>query len=110
MKKFLFTIAVLLIASSAVKADPAKKVNLTYLNGKLKIEAIHKVKDVKTHYIDQIIIRIDGKAVQTIQPKEQSSNLSQVVEVSLPNLKKGSQIEVSTRCNEFGKKTGKLTL
>lgn len=110
MKKVILTLLVVLATSFGLKADPAKKVNLTYSEGKLKIEAIHKVKNVKTHFIDQLIVKVDGKEVKKIEPKEQSSLNSEVLEIALPGLKAGSKIEVSTRCNEFGKKSGKLTL
>ena len=56
--------------SFVAKADPAKKVNLAYENGNLKIEAIHKVKDVTTHYIDLITIKANGKEIKTIKPQK----------------------------------------
>ena len=81
-----------------------------YENGNLKIEAIHKVKDVTTHYIDLITIKANGKEIKTIKPQKQTSTQSEVVEVSLPDLAKGTKIEVTTRCNEFGKKSATLVL
>jgi len=110
MKKLFFTIVVLLATSFAVNADPAKKVNLSYQDGKLKIEVIHKVNNISKHFINQIIIKADGKVIKEIDPKEQSSKQAEIVEVSLPDLKTGTKIEVVTRCSQFGKKAGKLTL
>ncbi|MCE5332573.1 MAG: hypothetical protein LLF95_10620 [Bacteroidales bacterium] len=110
MKKVLLTIIAIAAVSFVVKADPAKKVNLTYENGNLKIEAIHKVRNVTNHYIDLITIKADGKEIKAIKPEKQSSLQSEVVEVSLPGLSKGTKIEVTTRCNEFGKKSATLVL
>ena len=110
MKKALLTIIAVVAISLVAKADPAKKVNLAYENGNLKIEAIHKVRDVTTHYIDLITIKANGKEIKTIKPQKQSSLQSEVVEVSLPGLAKGTKIEVTTRCNEFGKKSATLVL
>ena len=110
MKKVLLTIIAVVAISFVAKADPAKKVNLAYENGNLKIEAIHKVRDVTTHYIDLITIKANGKEIKTIKPQKQSSLQSEVVEVSLPGLAKGTKIEVTTRCNEFGKKSATLVL
>jgi desulfoferrodoxin (superoxide reductase-like protein) len=110
MKKIVLTLAIILAFSLNMKSDPAKKVNLKYSDGKLKIEALHKVKNVKTHYIDQITVKSDNKLIKTVQFKEQSSSESQVSEIELPNLKSGTKIEVETRCNEFGKKIGKLVI
>ena len=41
---------------------------------------------------------------------KQSSATSQVIEIDLPDLKKDDQIEETTRCNEFEKKSAKLKL
>ena len=110
MKKIILTILAVTMASVIVKADPAKKVNVTYKDGILKIEALHKVKDVSLHYIDLITITVDGKEYKVIKPKKQTSLASEVVEIPLPGKPKGTKIEVTTRCNEFGKKSGSLTL
>ncbi len=110
MKKVLLTIIAIAAVSFVVKADPAKKVNLSYENGNLKIEAIHKVRNVTNHYIDLITIKADGKEIKTIKPEKQSSLQSEVVEVSLPGLNKGVKIEVISRCNQFGKKSATLVL
>ncbi|MBP1645818.1 MAG: hypothetical protein H6Q16_1393 [Bacteroidetes bacterium] len=108
MKKLSLTILAVILASQIVIADPPKKVNLAYNNNVLSIEAIHPVKDVKTHYIDQITISVDGKDVKTIKVKQQSSTSSQVEQVSLPNITKGVKIKVSCRCNEFGNKSNSI--
>ena len=84
--------------------------DLTYRDGKLKIEALHKVKNVNKHYIDKITVKVNGKEVKSMTLDKQSSAASQVVETDLPDLKKGDQIEVTTRCNEFGSKKGNLKL
>jgi dissimilatory sulfite reductase (desulfoviridin) alpha/beta subunit len=110
MRKVLLTIIAIAAVSFGVKADPAKKVNLSYENDSLKIETIHKVRNVTKHYIDLITIKADGKVIKTIKPEKQSSLKSEVVEVSLPGLSKGTKIEVTTRCNEFGKKSATLVL
>ncbi len=110
MKKVLLTFIAIAAISFVVKADPAKKVNLSYENDSLKIETIHKVRNVTNHYIDLITIKADGKVIKTIKPQKQSSLQSEVVEVSLPGLSKGTKIEVTTRCNEFGKKSATLVL
>ncbi len=110
MKK-LFILAVLLVCFVlGVTAHPAKKVNLTYENGKLKIEAIHKVKNVKAHFIEQIVVNVDGKIVKTIDLKSQTSGSAEILELLILEIKKGSKVSVTTRCNILGSKTGKLTI
>jgi len=41
---------------------------------------------------------------------KQSSAVSQIIEIDLPNPKKDDQIEATTRCNECGVKSAKLKL
>lgn len=110
MKKLFILAALLVSLIFNVSAHPAKKVNLTYENGKLKIEVIHKVKDVKAHYIDQIVVNVDGKIVKTIDFKTQTSGDAEILELSINEIKKGSKVSVATRCNILGKKTGKLNI
>lgn len=110
MKRTILTAVIVVLAIVVAKADPAKKVNVSFQNGKLKVEAIHKVKDVKTHYIDQLLVKVDGKEVKTISLKSQSSTVSELIEFPVPEIKKGSKVEVVARCNEFGLKSGKLTV
>jgi len=112
MKKivFLATLLIWIVSSTTLKGDPAKKVNLTYQDGKLKIEALHKVRNANKHYIDKITVKVNGKEVKLMTLDKQSSAASQVIEIDVPDLKKDDQIEVTTRCNEFGKKSAKLKL
>lgn len=108
MKKYVVLIAFLSFAIVSMKADPAKKVNLSFSNGVLSIQAIHPVKDVTKHYIDQIIVVVDNKEVKTVKLDKQSSKEAAVVDLKIPEIKSGSTVEVTARCNEFGKKTGKM--
>ena len=111
MKKFLFLIvAVTFTVTFAAKADAPKELKLNYQDGKLKIEAIHNVKDVTKHYIEKITIAVNGTDVKTIKLKNQSSNAEELQVVDLPGLKNGDQIEVIARCSEFGKKSAKLVV
>jgi hypothetical protein len=112
MKKVLFALLVLFSATTALKADPPKKITLTYTEegNKLKIVALHPVKNVATHYIDLITITVDGQEVKVIKPQKQSDAQAETVEVSVPQIKKGSSVSVKARCNEFGSKTAKIKI
>lgn len=46
----------------------------------------------------------------TIKLAKQSGDKSERLELAIPNLKKGDVIMVKTRCNEFGNKSGELTI
>ena len=112
MKKVLFILIVLFTATTALKANPPKNVILTYTEegNKLKIVAIHPVKDVATHYINLIAISVDGQEVKVIKPQKQSDAQAETVEVSVPQIKKGSTVSVKACCNRFGSKTVKIKI
>lgn len=109
MKKMVILASVILLTVFCAKADPPSKVNLTYKDGKLKVEAVHKVSDPLKHYIDQVVISVDGVDVKTVTFNSQVSKDSQVEEVAL-DLKKGSKVKVTARCSKFGTKSAKLTV
>ena len=51
-----------------------------------------------------------AKEIEKKELTSQSSADTEVYEIILPGLKKGSVIEVETKCNQFGRKKGKLTV
>ena len=110
MNKKIIVLAVLALSPFLLKADPAKKVIISYNDGKLKIVAEHSVKNVTTHYIDMIAIELDGKEVKVIKPKKQSSPEAEVQELVIPEIKPGCTVQVKTRCNEYGTKSAKLKI
>ncbi len=109
MKPMVIIASLVLVTVLGAKADPPQKVNLTYKEGKLNVEVIHKVSNPQTHYIKQIIINVDGADVKTISPGSQTSKDSQVEEIAL-DLKKGSKVKVTAQCSKFGTKTAKMTV
>jgi len=112
MKKSFFALLILVSVPLFIRADPPKKLNLSYdgESKKLKIEAIHPVKNVNNHYIDLISISVDGKEVKVIKPQKQSDAGAEVAEVSIPQISKGCKVTVKARCNEFGSKTKSITI
>ena len=108
MKKLLLTFICVAFIPVFLMANPPKKVVLSYTAGKLKVQAIHPVKDVKIHYINLIIIKVDGKLVTEIKPKQQSSAQEELVEVAVPEIKPGSVVEVKSHCNLYGAKSETL--
>jgi hypothetical protein len=110
MKKMVLSFVLFVLIPVLLMADPAKKVTLSYKDGKLKIVADHPVKNVKKHYIDKIIIMVDEKEVNVIKPTEQSTSQAETIEIAVPEIKAGSLVRVKTHCNEFGTKSAKLQL
>ena len=108
MKKLVLLAAFISFTVVSLKADPAKKVNLNFNNGVLSIEAVHPVKNVSAHYIDQFTVNVNGKTVKTVKLSQQSSKEAETLDIAIPEIKSGSEVEVISRCNQFGKKAGKL--
>jgi hypothetical protein len=110
MKKTIFLTIAFVLFAFLVKADPPKKVNLSVKNNKLNIEVVHPVKNPGDHYIDQIVVTINGKEFKTLKYTKQSSEKGETVLLDIPNAKAGDVIEVKARCNEFGNKSNKIKI
>jgi desulfoferrodoxin (superoxide reductase-like protein) len=112
MKKILFTLILLAALPLAMNANPARKVTLKYdaETEKLTVTILHPVRDTVKHYISEISILVDDKEIEKKELTGQSSADTEVYEITLPGLTKGSVIEVETKCNQFGRKKGKLTV
>ena len=108
-KAILFTFAIL-FATLLVKADPPKKINLTVKNNKVTAKIIHTVKNQADHYIDQVIVTINGKEYKTLKYTKQTSEKGETVVLDIPSAKAGDVIEVKARCNEFGNKSNKIKI
>lgn len=112
MKKTFILITSLLVLPFNLKADSPSKVILSFNNesNTLKIEASHPVKNVDKHFIDLITILVDGKQVKELTLQKQSSKSGEIVELQLPEIKKGVTVTVKARCNQFGTKKESLKI
>ncbi len=110
MKKAILLTFAILFTALLVKADPPKKINLTVKNNKLTVDVIHPVKNTADHYIDQVIITINGKEYKTLKYTKQTSEKGETVVLDIPATKAGDVIEVKARCNEFGSKSNKIKI
>lgn len=112
MKKLILTAALVALIPFFLMAHPPKKVDLTFNkeNNKLKIVVTHNVSDVNTHYIKEIKISVDGKEVKTINPTKQLTPDNEIDEVSIPEIKQGSKVEVKATCNRFGSKKANIII
>lgn len=111
-KEILFTMIAGLFMSLSVMAHGPKKVNLTFdkATKTLKAEITHKVKDVKKHYISDIIIYINGDEVKTSAYDKQSDKLEEVLEFILDDVQTGDEIKLKAKCNKFGSKSSEITV
>jgi len=110
MKKLFLFILFSIFIGFAAQAHPASKVVVGYKDGKLAIEAKHKVKNASEHYIKEIVVMVNGKEYKTLTFTKQNSLDKEMIVLDFPEFKEGDVVEVKTTCNKFGSKTGKLTI
>lgn len=110
MKKLFLFILFSVFIGFAAQAHPASKVIVSYKDGKLTVQANHKVKDTTDHYIKEVIVYVNGKEYKTLTFTKQDSLDMETIVIDFPEYKEGDVVEVKTTCNKFGSKTGKLTI
>ena len=110
MKNLFLFILFSIFIGFAAQAHPASKVVVSYKDGKLSIEAKHKVKDAADHYIKEVVVYVNGKEYKTLTFTKQASLEMEKIVIDFPEFKEGDVVEVKTTCNKFGTKTGKLTI
>jgi len=110
--KSLFIAAVFAFISIGAFASAPGKVTLEFNKetGVLTVTIKHKVKNVEKHFIDEIILEINGDEIDAMELEKQSSAQNEIVTFKLKDFKKGDEIKVSAKCNQFGKKSGKLSI
>lgn len=111
MKKMTI-IVLLLLATLALVAHPAGKVNAAYdaKTQLLTVDFAHKVSNAADHFVFNIIVQINGKKAieQNIGKQEAIEGGSFVYK--LIDLKKGDKVTVTADCNKGGKKSASITI
>ena len=112
MKKSLYTLLLLMVLPLALDANPARKVTLTYdaQTQTLSVTILHPVQNTEKHYISEITVLLGDKEIETKTLTKQSTLESETYQTTLPGLSKGNVITVKAKCNQFGNKSGKLTI
>ncbi len=114
MKKSLFTLLLLMVLPLVMNANPARKVTMAYdaETAKLSVTIVHPVMDTDTekHFISEITVLVGDKEIEKKELTKQSTKESESYEITLPGLSKGNVITVEAKCNQFGRKSGKLTI
>ncbi len=115
MRKFaktLFGFIVVLLVCTPLYAHPAKKIELKWDEGTsvLDVSILHPVKNTANHYINKIVVSVDGKVIEERILKSQSDPKTEHVLFEIKDLKKGSKIEVEATCSVFGKRKESIVI
>ncbi|MCK4662569.1 MAG: hypothetical protein KAT68_06875 [Bacteroidales bacterium] len=105
-KQKMLSLILMVFLPIILMAHPPKKVDVKYKkeSNKLIISIPHLVKNVEKHYIESIIISVDGKEIKVLEYTSQSTKESHDIEIELPELESGNEVEVKAKCNKMGTK------
>ena len=106
---FLFLLIMCLFFPIQAFSHPASKVILSVEGNILHVTVQHNVGNPQTHYINEIIVTLDGKKIITQLFFLQTDN-TQKVSYTIPSLKSGDTITVEASCNRGGIRKGAITV
>ena len=106
------TLFIILFVVSSTMAHPPKSITLKFDNKtqELDVKITHPVKDVKDHFIETILIKVNDSEVVKQVYKFQRDEKADVFRFKLEDLKSGDVIQLKANCSKWGKKNKSLTL
>ncbi len=93
-------------------AHAPRDISLNYEkeNEILEINVNHSVRSADRHYIEYIIITINGNEYEVLEFDSQTSENSHDVKTKIPDLSNGDIIKVKAECSRIGSDTKELTI
>ena len=109
--RILIVVQAVLIALPLL-AHPPKEMALEFNadSSLLTVEVIHSVKDAAKHYINKVVVELNGKKVVEQTFKRQVDDELQHVTYKLIDATEGDKITVTGYCNISGKKNAELVV
>lgn len=100
------------IQSGSAWGHPPGEIELEFDldQGRLEIAAFHTVRDSSEHFIDRIVVQLNGEEIVEQKFRSQTDSKVQIVEYRIIDAKPGDQIEVTARCNISGRKKDSLVI
>ncbi|MEO0092422.1 MAG: hypothetical protein ABIK61_06915 [candidate division WOR-3 bacterium] len=110
MKPTNLFLIMLFLAVSVIVAHPADSIKMTFdsTGTILNIQVYHSVRNPNNHYINSIMVDINGKEIVKQNFFRQNDNLTQVALYKIIDVKEKDKINVTTQCNIAGKKKATL--
>lgn len=107
MKVLIITLVLLAVP---LLAHTPKSVDLEYDSetGILNASIIHSVNNASKHYVNKIIVELNGKKIIEQTFKRQVDDEVQMVMYKIIDAKESDKIKVTAYCNISGKKNGEL--
>lgn len=104
-------IAIICIFANGSLAHPPDSLKLSVdTTGTLLVKVYHPVKDQVKHYINQVLVELNGKEIIKQTFNSQTDKTAQELIYKIIDAKANDKITVTAYCNITGKKKDTLTL
>jgi hypothetical protein len=111
-RKLLITVIVMILGWQLIMAHPASDIEMNYdtENKVIKVTMTHVTKDQSEHFINKVVIQVNGKRrIEQTYP-EQKDKQTQNALFLIIDLKSGDKIDITAHCNVFGKLKKSFTI
>ncbi len=116
MKKVVLLVCAAAFALLALQAGgwahPPKKIDLAYRadSGELVVTVSHGVRNPDKHYIERVLVYVDGAKTMEQSFEEQTSGQTHSVTLEVGSLASGSEVRVEATCNIFGTRDATMVI
>ena len=114
MKKMFLLLIVLffIITCLPLYAHSPVRIDISYDAGTKMMTAVihHPVSDTNAHYINKVIVKLNGKKIIEQRISRQDKNRTQTVKYRIPGSKPYDTISVDAYCSIGGRLTNRMTL
>ncbi len=113
MNKIWLALAIVVFYSGLAMAHPPSTIQVKAIDAtQIEVTIIHGTRNPEAHYIEEIVISVNGKKVITQLFSNQQNSEAQKAVYNLPELAKNPQavIKVYADCNKGGDKTKEFVL
>jgi hypothetical protein len=102
----LSALAILFFSAGSATAHPPSAIRLSFdpTSRILDVVVMHDTRKPLEHYIESIVVQLNGKEIIKQKFAGQSDALKQCVTYRIDDAKPGDEIAVTGTCNVFGKK------
>ena len=110
MKHIFIAIAIVTIFAGSAFAHPPSDITELISGTKVNVMVKHTVSDPKKHFINHILITVNGKNTSEKKFIDQTDNEKQAAPFDIPTLKKGDKVSVEATCSRSGERKKEFTV
>ncbi len=106
MKNIIFILLVVLVTPAIMQAHPPKSVDADFDNGTkvLTVKISHFVDSPSKHFIEKIVVELNGDEIITQKLKAQNTKQGQEAQYMITDAVVGDTITITAYCSISGKK------